>query len=355
MIETDKIKVGILLPTFNRKTYLEKALKSAREQTFNNIEIIVIDNGSTDRTAEYMASISDARVRYVVNEKNIGMIGSINKGIGLFSDEVEWCTILGDDDSLDRDFVITLLRTAIASAAKSIVQSQRIFIDKQGNRIREAIPSPQEESAFDYLKMRAQCKRETYLTGVLFNRNAFREIKGYPVFSTGLASDDAFIFALSLKDRLLCDRNAVAYVRIHEEAESRFCFDGVRKLQTIRQFDKYCKKVTMESGTFEQKQFSELGSAFKKYLRVLSQDWWLKAAQCIFNQGDTNQEQLSELLAFVRNNRDYFTFRIKFAVACKKLTGILPEKYAGYRACWENIISFSQFLRKKILLREDAE
>ena len=174
--------VGILIPTFNRCHYLANALNSAREQTYSNLEIIVIDNGSIDGTAEVMAGGSDPRVRYVVNEKNIGMIGSINRGINLYSDAVEWCTILSDDDFLDKDFVKNLLHTAVISEAKSIVHSHRIFIDKQGSKIREALLSPREETAFEYIKMRAKFKRETYLTGVLFNRKSFLEIKGYPAF-----------------------------------------------------------------------------------------------------------------------------------------------------------------------------
>ena len=73
------------------------------------------------------------------------------------------------------------------NAVKSIIHSHRIFIDKAGHRIREAALSPQEETAVEYIKKRAHFKRETYLTGVLFNREAFLSINGYPVFATGLA------------------------------------------------------------------------------------------------------------------------------------------------------------------------
>jgi glycosyltransferase involved in cell wall biosynthesis len=350
MIEFNNIQVGILIPTFNRKTYLEEALKSACEQTYGNIEIIVIDNGSTDGTAEYMSGIADPRVRYVVNEHDIGMIGSINKGINLFSDEVEWCTILSDDDFLDKDFIKNLLHSAITSAAKSIIHSHRIFIDEQGNRIREAVLSPQEETGFDYMKMRANSKRETYLTGVLFNRTAFREIKGYPAFSTGLASDDAFIFALSLKDRLVFERNTVAYIRMHGGAESISCSGGMRKLDTIKQFGEYCKRVAKENVAFNQKQSRDFESAFKKYLKGLYSYWWIQTAHCAVSQKSKTDIELPELLSITKGNLDKLSFRAKFAVACYTLTGFFPEASRGYRTCWEHIINISQLLRKKILL-----
>lgn len=348
MIKFEKMIVGILIPTFNRKSYLETALQSACKQTHSNIAIVVVDNGSTDDTAEFMTRITDLRVRYVVNEKNIGMIGSINKGIALLSDEVELCTILSDDDLLDRDCISNLLHAAIDTKAKSIVHSHRIFIDKHGNKIREAPFSPREETAFDYIKMRSQAKRETYLTGVLFNRKAFGEIGGYPPFATGLATDDAFIFALALKDRLCFAQNAIAYIRIHEEAESRSFSDGMIKMQAIQQFGEYCRRAAQQSDTFDKQQYEEFEKFLNKHIGILNSLCWIQTAHYALSQKNMNHEQLSELFLLARSNPDKFTFRVKLAVACQRLAGIFPEKYACYRACWENLLRFSLSIRKLI-------
>jgi hypothetical protein len=238
------------------------------------------------------------------------------------------------------------MHTVFTYAAKSIVHSHRIFVNEHGQIIRKAVFSPKEETAFDYMKMRASFKRETYLTGVLFNRKAFLEINGYPSFSTGLATDDAFIFALSVKDRLLYDRNAIAYIRIHTEAESQSSSDGFRKLQTIREFGEYCNKVAKESGTFDRIQYRRFERAVKKYRRALFSYWWTKTAQFESTQKKGNNERLSELLSLVKNNRDNFTFRVKFALACRKYTGIFPERYATYRAIWEKIIGMRLSIKK---------
>jgi glycosyltransferase involved in cell wall biosynthesis len=311
---------------------LAGALHSSCSQTYNEIEIIVIDNGSTDGTAALMASVSDPRVRYVVNENNIGMIGSINKGANLFSDEVEWCTILSDDDFLDQDFIKHLLHAAISSAANSIIHSHRVFIDNRGNRIREAALSPQEETAFEYMKMRAYSKRETYLTGVLFNRKAFGEIKGYPVFSTGLASDDAFIFALALKDRLIFDLRAVAYIRIHEGAESISIVEGVRKIQTLREFGDYCRLVTMTLGNFTPTQMKYFYGILGDYIKALSSYWWLRNYHSILDQKNTDlADELHLLRSLVMQDRHSFSLRIRLSILLEKVTGISPESYKVYR------------------------
>ncbi len=335
MTQPHIVKVGILIPTFNRKAYLVEALHSSCSQTYDNIEIIVIDNGSTDGTTRFMTSVSDQRVRYVVNENNIGMIGSINKGINLFSDEVKWCTVLSDDDILDKDFIKRALNTTNTFAAKSIVHSHRIFIDKQGNRIREAVLSPQEETALDYIRMRANSRRETYLTGILFNRKAFLEIRGYPSFSTGLASDDAFIFALSLKDRLLFERTTCVFIRIHEEAESLSNMEGEKKIQTIREFGDYCRRAAVEIGNFTPAQMQSFDRIMKGYIKALNSYWWLRNVHSIIDQKDINLDnELHHLSSLVKQDSHAFSLRIRLNILVEKMMGVNPETYKTYRYLW---------------------
>ena len=340
------MRIGILIPTYNRKLYLSQSLGSVLNQTYRDLEIIVIDNGSTDGTVEFMATMCDPRLRYVVNEQNIGMIGSINKGINLFSQEVKWCTILSDDDFLDKEFIANLLHAANTFAAKSIVHSHRIFVDKHGNTIRGAPFSPREETALDYMTLRACSIRKTYLTGVLFNRKAFMEINGYPAFKTGIASDDAFIFALALKDRLVFDRQAHAFVRIHELAESISSANAMNKLQTIKQFEEYCRKAVYNAGGFDSKHLAQFEAAMTKYVKILNSSLWIQAAHSFSEPRDREHNQVAELLSVADNDMENYTFRVKFAVLVHKVTGIFLEQNMVYRACWYTYIKFYLFMMK---------
>ena len=72
--------VTIAIPTFNRAdTYLPLALQAALDQSWTNIEILVGDNASTDRTPELIASVADARVRNIRRKQNIGANGNFNR------------------------------------------------------------------------------------------------------------------------------------------------------------------------------------------------------------------------------------------------------------------------------------
>lgn len=72
--------VTVLIPVYNRPIVVN-TISSIIEQTYKNLEILVIDNASTDDTVLRIQSIRDNRIRLVINEKNIGQTGSLNKGL----------------------------------------------------------------------------------------------------------------------------------------------------------------------------------------------------------------------------------------------------------------------------------
>jgi glycosyltransferase involved in cell wall biosynthesis len=94
--------VSICIPTFNRSGMVEKAIESALNQTYTNIEVIVVDNQSTDETDEVVASFHDKRLRYVKNSQNLGLFGNFNRCIELATGK--YLHILHSDDYIDLGF-----------------------------------------------------------------------------------------------------------------------------------------------------------------------------------------------------------------------------------------------------------
>lgn len=72
--------VSVIIPTYNRSDRIEKSIKSVLDQTYNNFEIIVVDDGSTDNTKAIVTSINDSRIRYIYQE-NAGACVARNLGI----------------------------------------------------------------------------------------------------------------------------------------------------------------------------------------------------------------------------------------------------------------------------------
>jgi|GEM_PF-420147 len=76
-------KVTVLIPVFNGEKYLKECLDSILTQTFTDLECLLIDDGSTDGSEAVIKSFADPRVRYVKNEKNLGIANTRNKGFDL--------------------------------------------------------------------------------------------------------------------------------------------------------------------------------------------------------------------------------------------------------------------------------
>ena len=77
------VTVTIGLPVFNAKPYLELALRSIFAQTFNDWELIIIDDGSSDGSAELLHRLRDERVRVIADGRHLGLGARLNQIVGL--------------------------------------------------------------------------------------------------------------------------------------------------------------------------------------------------------------------------------------------------------------------------------
>ena len=75
--------VTVLMPAYNCAPFIKESVSAILNQSFKSFEFLIINDGSTDSTKENILSYQDPRIRYYENEKNIGLIDTLNKGIGL--------------------------------------------------------------------------------------------------------------------------------------------------------------------------------------------------------------------------------------------------------------------------------
>ena len=88
-------KVDIIIPAYNQGHYLKECVESALAQTWKNIEVIIVDDGSTDNTAEVGQSFDDPRVTYIYQE-NKGLSGARNAGLA--NSTGQFVSFLDSDD-----------------------------------------------------------------------------------------------------------------------------------------------------------------------------------------------------------------------------------------------------------------
>lgn len=73
--------ISIIIPTYNRASSISKSVRSVLAQTYKNIEVIVVDDGSTDNTKQLIENICDYRLKYINLDTNAGACNARNKGI----------------------------------------------------------------------------------------------------------------------------------------------------------------------------------------------------------------------------------------------------------------------------------
>lgn len=76
--------ISVVMPSHNAEKYISEAIQSVISQTYENWELLVIDDGSTDSTADIVRQFSkiDSRVTLYMNSKNIGVALTRNRGMG---------------------------------------------------------------------------------------------------------------------------------------------------------------------------------------------------------------------------------------------------------------------------------
>lgn len=92
-------KITVLMPVYNVAPYVAEAIESILKQTYTDFELLIINDGSTDATRDEILKFRDGRIRFVENERNIGLANTLNKGIDLAQGEYI-ARMDGDDISL---------------------------------------------------------------------------------------------------------------------------------------------------------------------------------------------------------------------------------------------------------------
>jgi len=176
---TNKIPplVSIAIPTYNRaNTFLKESLASAINQTYQNIEVIVSDNCSTDNTELVVKSFNDSRIRYFRQKENIGGINNANycldqaKGI--------YFTLLHDDNLIENDFIEICLKAVGYSEDIGVIRAGTRWIDAEGNVLREYPNMAKGLSTDAYFRAYFSGQTACYLPSTLFNTKRIKEIGG---------------------------------------------------------------------------------------------------------------------------------------------------------------------------------
>jgi len=139
--------VTIVLPTYNRASRLPGALRSCVQQTYRNLEVIVVDDGSTDSTPEVMAAFQreDPRVRYL-RQENKKLPAALNTGFRASKGDL--LTWISDDNRFHQDAIEVMAGFLEKSPDVGLLYCGYDIVDAQGNLLQKVHP-PGPESIFN--------------------------------------------------------------------------------------------------------------------------------------------------------------------------------------------------------------
>ncbi len=125
-------QVSVVLPAYNHEAYIAEAINSVLGQTLADFELIIIDDGSQDRTPDIISTFTDPRIRFV-RQANAGSHSTINRGIGMATGR--YVAILNSDDRYMPDRLARLLEFAEARPNPCFLVSAVRLIDADGQPI----------------------------------------------------------------------------------------------------------------------------------------------------------------------------------------------------------------------------
>ena len=120
--------VSVVTPVYNGESFLAECIESVLGQTYRNIEYIIVNNCSTDRSLEIAADYArkDERIRVHRNEKFVEVIENHNIAFSLISPAARYCKVLPADDFIFQDFLERMVEVAEAHPSVGIVGSYQL-------------------------------------------------------------------------------------------------------------------------------------------------------------------------------------------------------------------------------------
>ncbi len=127
---TNNPKVSVCIPTYNYGHFISDAMESVITQSFQNFELLVIDNCSTDKTQEVVNKYiqHDNRIKFIINKSNLGLVNNMNKCLQYASGE--FIKILAADDLLSHSCLEILVNTLDANQDVVLASCARTLVDK---------------------------------------------------------------------------------------------------------------------------------------------------------------------------------------------------------------------------------
>lgn len=258
-------KITVVIPTFNRLSFLRKAVASILEERRVPLQVNIFDNASTDGTQDYVEALSkiDSRVKYVRNGTNIG--GEANYVKAFCSIDSEYFVPLADDDYLLPDFLYDSFNIMVSDEHLGAV----IFVTEARTETGKLSSTyPQRLDAIRFGRLSPQAHLADWMryghygwSSVLWRRSALRLV-GPPYFHVGLPSDVDFQGQVFCKLPVYLVNKPGAVLLLHPQQASRG--NGIGVLSSWVALFERLDRAVQDANVLSQFEYMELKNAMSR-------------------------------------------------------------------------------------------
>lgn len=131
-------EVSVIIPVYNNERFVEKCIRSVMEQTFRDLEILVVNDGSTDRSGEILERLAagDSRIVYI-SQENRGVAAARNRAFDIASGK--YLTFVDGDDYIGRDYISQLYAAAEQKSTEMLICGLTC-VDAEGKILSQIVP-----------------------------------------------------------------------------------------------------------------------------------------------------------------------------------------------------------------------
>jgi glycosyltransferase involved in cell wall biosynthesis len=265
-------KCTVAIPAYNRKDMIAGTLKSVLSQQLSDLEVLVVDDCSTDGCWEVLKTFHDSRLRLVRNEVNVGLFGNFNRCLELARGS--YVRILCNDDQLTEGCLARECAlmdanpsVAILSSASTLINGERRRIGVSGNCFKEGIYPGRLAIAGALFHMAHLVNPLSCPSGVLLRLSVVRKV-GWFETSMRMCGDIDFFLRMMEHGDLAVLRAEGAVVKLHPGTVTcqLRCSDAAL-VETISITQRYTK-LLKKTGLFEEVQ-RRMASGFTGHAFVL--------------------------------------------------------------------------------------
>ncbi len=209
-------KVSIVIPSYNHVDYVRSSIRSVLDQDYEDVELLVIDDGSTDGSRRVLEELAEESGFKLILQEHRGLAPTLNRALSLI--EGEFYSMLSSDDLLMPEKTRILVDFLLANPEVGGAGGRHIAIDREGNKLGESLEL--EESIADFLEIFTASKPTPSAPTMMLRTACVREVGGYDE-SIGLEDMDMWLKLAYAGYKISTLPICLAYYRKHEENNYR--------------------------------------------------------------------------------------------------------------------------------------